>query len=96
MRLLIRWFKEYYMIFVPLIAVVALVVGLSAIGKSSSISVPVQYCKAQYTGQTRVSDYPIQSCAAYDKNMNCTVPITTWVSETQHETRMTCDWLEWR
>lgn len=69
---------------------------LAGCEQSSTISAPVEFCKASSTGRTALEQIPIQTCAAYDANMNCTVPITTYQDNTRYETRVTCDWVEWR
>lgn len=74
----------------------ALVVWLLVQPRSTTMTVPIEFCKAQYTGRTKAEDVPIQSCAAYNQNMTCMVPITTWSTVTRNETRVTCDYVEWR
>ena len=69
------------------------VICLSGCEPQKTVSAPIEACHLQQTGNVRDSTYPLQSCASYDSNMNCTVPITTWQTDTQYEVRVTCDWL---
>jgi hypothetical protein len=90
-----RFIREWYMVILPLLFA-ALMAWLLFQPRSTTMSVPVEFCNAQYTGRTKAEDVPLQSCAAYDKNMICTAPITTWATETRNETRVVCDFIEWR
>jgi hypothetical protein len=92
----VKWLREYYMIIVPALAFFLLALALAPFGRPTAISVPVEYCKSQFTGRTKTEEYPVSSCAAYDSKMNCTVPVTNWVSETRNEAHVTCEWIEWK
>ncbi len=89
------WIREWYMVLVPTLFV-AIMCWAMSVSREMAIAVPVQYCEAHFTGRAKSEDVPIQSCAAYDKNMTCTAPITTWSTVTRSETRVTCDFIEWR
>jgi hypothetical protein len=91
-----RFFKEWYMVIIPVCFAIFVLIMLTRIGHSTTMSVPIEFCKAQYTGRTRVEDIGTPSCAGYDQNMNCTVQTTTWSTQTRNETRVTCDFIEWR
>lgn len=90
-----RWIRDWYMIFVPALCVLLMCWALSG-PRSPTMAVPIEFCTAQYTGRTKAEDVPMQSCAAFDQNMMCTAPITTWSTQTRNETRVTCDFVEWR
>jgi hypothetical protein len=91
-----RFIREWYMVIIPVLTLILFIVATYRQSQSASISVPVEFCKAQSTGRTKSEDIPMQSCAGYDRNMVCTVPITTWTTETRNETRVICDFIEWR
>jgi hypothetical protein len=90
-----RWLRDWYMVIVPFLFA-ALMAWLLFHTRSATMAVPLEFCTAQYTGRTKAEDVPMQSCAAFDQNMMCTAPITTWSTQTRNETRVTCDFVEWR
>lgn len=89
-----EWVCEYWMLIVAAMFLFAL--GLLITTPSKYVRAPVESCAATYTGNTQVQDVPITTCASYDKNMACIVPITTYTQETISEVRIQCDFKEWR
>jgi hypothetical protein len=92
-----KWFDNWgkFLIF-PAISVAFLIWLLSSSSPSKTLSVPIEFCKAQYTGQTHDEEVASTMCVAYDSKMNCTNSMTNWSTVTRYETRVTCDYLEWR
>ncbi|MCE3605857.1 hypothetical protein LXA47_19940 [Massilia sp. P8910] len=84
------------MVIVPALLSLGIVYCVAFAERSTTMAVPIKFCKAQYTGRTKSEDIAMQSCAAYDQNMTCTAPITTWSTVARNETRVTCDFVEWR
>jgi hypothetical protein len=76
---------------------VALVLALMAgCTERATVSAPAAACKAQYTGRQRVEDTTTQMCAGFDSKGVCTVWMPMYSHTTYNETRVVCDWLEWR
>jgi hypothetical protein len=90
-----KMIREWDMVIVPALFVALACWAMSG-PRSTTMSMPVDFCKAQYTGRTKNEDVPIQACGAFDQNMMWTAPITTWSTQTRSETRVACDYIEWR
>ena len=89
--------KSSFMYLMPTcaaIAVIALVVSCS--GKPTTLSAPIEACKAQYTGRERTEDTTTLVCAGYDSKGVCTVWMPIYSSMTYREARVQCDWTEWQ
>lgn len=99
---LVQRIKAFWSEFwIPIMCVtpVVLLVGTviyAVLNPAPYLRAPVEFCTAAYTGRTKVEQYPVTSCASYDQNMNCIVPVTTYQDYTMHETNVKCDWNEWR
>lgn len=80
----------------PACAAAAVVVLTASCGKRTTVSAPIEACKAAYTGRERTLDTSTQVCASYDSKGVCTTWMPIYSTTTYNETHVTCDWLEWR
>ena len=82
-----------------LIAILAVVVLTASCSEKTTLSAPIEACKAckaARTGRERTEDTMTQVCAGYDSKGFCSVWMPIYSSTTYNETRVTCDWVEWR
>lgn len=76
--------------------IAAFVAGCSVDDSPRYVSAPLSACKAVLTGRQKVEESTVQQCVTYDTKMNCTIWMPQTYSTTYDETRVVCDWVEWR
>lgn len=92
-------FWSEYWIPVCLVALTGAFCGVwmySALNPPPYLRAPVESCKSTYTGQQKTEEFITYTCAAYDKNMVCTVQIPVTNQVTYREVNNQCNWNEWR
>ena len=78
------------------ILTLACAIVTASCSEKTTLTAPIEACKAQYTGRERTEDTTTQVCAGYDSKGVCTVWMPIYSSMTYREARVQCDWTEWR
>lgn len=69
--------------------------ALAGCTRSKTISVPVEYCSSEATGNTRTGTDVMYVCAGYNKDGACTVNVPIYSEYTEKERVVTCKYKEW-
>lgn len=90
------WICEHWILLLIGLAIIGLIVVLATAEPRKYIQAPIESCRQARTGNKHTYDVANTTCASYDKNGVCTVPVTTYTQQTDVEVRVTCDFTEWR
>lgn len=64
--------------------------------ESKTIEVPADACASTYTGRISTQMVTTNTCAAYNKDMQCTINIPNTTTYTYRETVVKCEYTTWR
>lgn len=90
------WISDYAMQLMIALVLLAMILFVVLHEPAKYHEVPVEFCREALTGAQMDEQVPVQNCASYDKNGVCTVPFTTYYTQTKVQVRISCDYTEWR
>jgi hypothetical protein len=90
------WFVDWWLPILIAVTVTVLVYVAITSEPVKYIQAPIESCRSVYTGKTYEEQIPVYSCASYNKDGVCTMPITTYVPQTRKEVSVTCAFLQWQ